>query len=164
MGISLTKTDPFTIKDDKGNTRFSLNGRMPHIIHNLSGNVTIPTVLINQFTGEEIVNRTDVLAIIANTYISSDSANNFILPLVSITGGIANTNSKIMPAIGSTLLRKIQGEFSSEFIGGTILDFIADDGNLKIVCNQFFNRTSNPTVIGDDTISISYRVYYGRFN
>ena len=48
MGISLTKTDPFTIKDGKGNTRFSLNGRMPHIIHNLSGNVTIPTVLINQ--------------------------------------------------------------------------------------------------------------------
>lgn len=164
MGISLTKTDPFTIKDGKGNTRFSLNGRMPHIIHNLSGNVTIPTVLINQFTGEENVNRIDVLAIIANTYISSDSANNFILPLVSITGGIANTDSKIMPAIGSTLLRKIQGEFSSEFLGGTILDFIADDGNLKIVCNQFFNRSDNPTVIGDDTISISYRVYYGRFN
>jgi len=164
MGISLTKTDPFTIKDDKGNTRFSLNGRMPHIIHALSGNVVIPTVLVNQYTEEDIINRTDVLAIVANTFISSDSANNFILPLVNITGGLANTNSKIMPAIGSTLLRKIQGEFSSDFLGGTILDFIADNGNLKIVCNQFFNRSGNPTVLGDDIISISYKIYYGRFN
>ena len=39
MGISLNKNNAFTITDDLGNTKFSLNSKMPHIIHEITGNV-----------------------------------------------------------------------------------------------------------------------------
>ena len=75
MGISLNKNNAFTITDDLGNTKFSLNSKMPHIIHEITGNVSIPTMSLT--VGQQTLERIDDVITLANTYISTDNANNF---------------------------------------------------------------------------------------
>jgi hypothetical protein len=162
MGISLNKNNAFTITDDLGNTKFSLNSKMPHIIHEITGNVVIPTLSLT--VGQQTLSRIDTLVTLANTYISSDNANNFIFPLIKISGGIADTGSKILPSLGSTVLRRITEQSTGTLLGTSILDCIEDQGSLNFICTNNFDRGTSGFAIGDDAVTISYRVYYGRFN
>ena len=45
-----------------------------------------------------------------------------------------------------------------------MLDCIQDQGSLKFICTNNFDRGTSGFAIGDDAVTISYRVYYGRFN
>ena len=162
MGISLNKNNAFTITDDLGNTKFSLNSKMPHIIHEVTGNVSIPTMSLT--VGQQTLERIDDVITLANTYISTDNANNFIFPLIKISGGIADTGSKVLPSLGSTVLRRITEQSTGTLLGTSILDCVEDQGSLNFICTNNFDRGTSGFAIGDDAISISYRVYYGRFN
>ena len=162
MGISLNKNNAFTITDDLGNTKFSLSSKMPHIIHEITGNISVPTFSLT--IGQQTLSRVDTLVTLANTYISSDNANNFIFPLIKISGGSADTGGKVLPALGSTVLRRITEQSTGSLLGTSILDCIEEQGNLNFICTNKFDRGVSGFAIGDDTITISYRVYYGRFN
>ena len=162
MGISLNKNNAFTITDNLGNTKFSLNSKMPHIIHEITGNVSIPTMSLT--IGQQTLERIDDVITLANTYISTDNANNFIFPLIKISGGIADTGGKVLPALGSTILRTIREQSTNIILGNSVLDCIQENGILKFICTNSFDRQTSGFSIGDDVITISYRVYYGRFN
>jgi hypothetical protein len=162
MGISLNKNNAFTITDSLGNTKFSLNSKMPHIIYEVTGNVGIPAMSL--LVGQQTLSRVDTLVTLANTYISSDNANNFIFPLIKISGGVADTNGKVLPALGSTVLRVIKDQTTNSILGTSVLDCIQDQGSLKLICTNNFDRGTSGFAVGDDAVSISYRVYYGRFN
>jgi hypothetical protein len=162
MGISLNKNSAFTITDNLGNTKFSLNSKMPHIIHEVTGNVSIPTMSLT--IGQQTLERIDEVVTLANTYISADNANNFIFPLIKISGGIADTGGKVLPALGSTVLRTIREQSTNIILGNSVLDCIQENGILKFICTNSFDRQTSGFDIGDDAITISYRVYYGRFN
>ena len=162
MGISLNKNNYFTITDNLGNTKFSLNSKMPHIIHEITGNVSIPTMSLT--IGQQTLERIDDVVTLANTYISTDNANIFIFPLIKISGGIADTGGKVLPSLGSTVLRRITEQSTGTLLGSSILDCIQENGILKFICTNSFDRQTSGFAIGDEVITISYRVYYGRFN
>jgi hypothetical protein len=162
MGLSLNKNNAFTITDSLGNTKFSLNSKMPHIIHEVTGNVGIPALSLS--VGQQILTRIDTLVTLADTYISTDNANNFIFPLIKITGGVSDTGGKVLPALGSTVLRTIKDQATNSVLGTSVLDCIQDQGSLKFICTHNFDRGNSGFAIGDDAVTISYRVYYGRFN
>ena len=82
MGISLNKNSAFTITDNLGSTKFSLNSKMPHIIHESTGNVAVPGLSLS--IGQQTLTRVDTLVTLADTYISTDNSNNFIFPFISI--------------------------------------------------------------------------------
>jgi len=162
MGISLNKNNAFTITDSLGNTKFSLNSKMPHILYEITGNMPIPALSLT--VGQQTLTRVDTLVTLADTYISTDNANNFIFPLIKIAGGVSDTDGKVLPALGSTVLRKIKDQTTNSILGTSVLDCIQDQGTLKFICTHNFDRGTSGFAIGDDGITISYRVYYGRFN
>jgi hypothetical protein len=163
MGISLNKNDAFTITDRNGNTKFSLDKRMPHIIGDFSGTVYVPQIYTTgvPYT-TAIIDRTDEIVTLSNSYITNDD-DSFILPFYSISGGVSDTSGKIISGIGSTLVRKIIQPTTKDFLGSSILDIVIDNGELKIVCNQHIDKTGFSNIDGDIPVTISYRIYYGRF-
>jgi hypothetical protein len=162
MGISLNKNNDFIITDDLGNTKFSLNSKMPHIIYEITGNVTVPTLSLT--IGQQTLSRIDNLVTLANTYISSDNANNFIFPLLKISGGAADSGGKVLPALGSTVLRRVTEQSTGSLLGTSVLDCVVNQENLNLICTNNFDRGVSGFAIGDDSVTISYRIYYGRFN
>ena len=92
------------------------------------------------------------------------NSNNFIFPLIKITGGVGDTGGKVLPALGSTVLRIIKDQATNSVLGTSVLDCIQDEGRLKLICTNNFDRGTSGFAIGDDAVTISYRVYYGRFN
>lgn len=164
MGISLNKNNAFTITDSFGNIKFSLDKRLPHIIGEFSGTASIPKIYKDGVDFNTIViNRVDDVAIISNTYVSSNYEDSLILPFYKITGGVADTDNKIINGVGSTIVRKIFQPSTREFLGSSILDIVQDNGILKIVCNQSLDKSGFSNIDGDTDVSISYKIYYGRF-
>lgn len=165
MGISLNQNNAFTVTDAYGNTKFSLDKRFPHIIHELSGTVNIPKIYAPDVDySTTVIDRIDTVRILSNTYISSTIEDNFILPFFKITGGVSDTDNKIISGVGSTIVRKIFQPTTREFFGSSIIDIIQEDGLLKMVCSQQLDKTGSLNVDGDAEVSISYKIYYGRFN
>ena len=164
MSISFNKNDVFTIKNAAGETKFSLSKRMPHIIHDISGTASIPTVLnANTTSRYEIINRTDEVANLTNINLSINKEDSFIMPFYKISAGEAYTSNLIISGAGSVLVRRLTQPSSGEYLGCSILNIIQDQGNLKIVCNQHIDRSGYASISGDAAITLSYRVYYGRF-
>lgn len=159
MGITLAKDD-FTITDSAGNTKFSLNRRIPHILYNLPGSITIPTIL-SADPNASSVERTDESILINNSLINTDDY--YILPFVRINGGYADSSNYVVNATGSTVLRVIRQPSTGLYLGSSIMTFVAESGVLKIICKHSFDRKGYVNITGDDIVNIYYRVYYGRF-
>jgi hypothetical protein len=85
------------------------------------------------------------------------------LDSVNISGGVSDTNSKIVSGAGSTIVRKFFQPSSREFLGSSILDVIIEDDSLKLICNQHLDKTGFTNIDGDVDITLSYKIYYGRF-
>jgi len=160
MGLTLEKAN-FTITDSLGNTKFSLDRRIPHIIYNLPGVVTIPTIL-GADPNATSVERTDEIILINNSLINTNDY--FILPFVQINGGYADSGNYVVNATGSTVLRVIKQPSSGTYLGSSIMTFVAEPDTLKIVCKHSFDRKGYTNIEGDDPILVSYRLYYGRFS
>jgi hypothetical protein len=162
MGISFNKNNAFTITDNLGNTKFSLDSKMPHILQEITGNITVP--LMGLTVGQQTLSRINILDTLVDTNVTTDTANNFIFPLLKITGGISDTGGKVLPALGSTILRIIKEQSTNSVLGSSILDCIQDQGTIRFICTNNFDRGTSGFAIGDDIVTITYRVYYGRFN
>jgi hypothetical protein len=163
MGISLNKSNVFTITDSYGNTKFSLSNRMPHIFGNFSGSVVVPKIYETEDFTTAIINRVDTVVILSENYISSEYENSFILPFYKISGGASDTGGKIISGVGSTVIRKIYQPTTRDFLGSSILDIVQEDSKLKMVCNQHIDKTGFNNIDGDSVVTIDYRIYYGRF-
>jgi len=159
MSVILEK-DNFTITDSVGNTKFSLDRRIPHILYDLPGLVGIPRIL-GANPNASVIERTDEFILINNSLINTNDY--FILPFISINGGYADSGSFVVNATGSTVLRVIKQPSTGEFLGSTILTFVVEPNTLKIVAKHSFERKGYTNIEGDADIIVSYRVYYGRF-
>jgi hypothetical protein len=162
MGISFNKNNVFTITDNLGNTKFSLDSKMPHILQEITGSITVP--LMGLTVGQQTLSRIDILDTLVDTNVTTDTANNFIFPLIKITGGVSDTGGKVLPSLGSTILRIVKEESTNSVLGSSILDCIQDQGTIRFICTNNFDRGTSGFAIGDDIVTITYRVYYGRFN
>jgi len=154
MGLILEK-DNIQFTNEKGDPKFTLDKKIPHIIHVLEGTVEVPLISTEPATQIE---RTDTLGI-TNNLISINNESGLILPFYTISGGCADTGGKTMCGIGSTVIRKITQNGTQ--VGSSILKVITDNGILKILCDQ--NLESNGQYEGDVPVTVTYKIYYGRF-
>lgn len=159
MGIDLRSTN-FTIKDGSGNVKFSADRRIPHLLYNIPGVISVPTIL-GPYPNATVVERTDEFILINNTNIST--SDYFVLPFFKINGGPAESGDSVLTGGGSVLLRIIRQPSTGLYLGSTILNTVVENGTLKLVCKHNLDRTGFTNIEGDDTINVAYRVYYGRF-
>jgi hypothetical protein len=159
MGISL-QSGAFNITDSSGALKFSLDKRMPHIIYNTPGVISVPKIL-SVDPNAKYVDRTDEFILINNSLINTNDY--FIMPFYKINGGPADTGSLVIAGAGSTILREIIQPSTGEYLGASILTTIVEPGILKIVVKHSFDKQNYTNITGDDIINIAYRIYYGRF-
>jgi hypothetical protein len=168
MGI-LFQSDRFEITDASKNIKFSTTRKMPHLLYETTGTFDIPKIL----DGTSYVERDDEKIILTNSNINTNDP--FTIGFFKITGGPADTGNKVSTGGGSILLRVLRRRNTAEFLGSSILNIKVEQGQLKLSVSQNLDRRENvigvsnilsirdEDILGDDTISVSYRVYYGRF-
>lgn len=169
MGI-LLQSDKFEITDASKNIKFSTARKMPHLLYEATGTFDIPKIL----DGQSYIERFDEKIIITNSNINTNDP--FIMGFYKITGGVADTGDKVSTGGGSIILRLLRKRNTGEFLGSSILDIKVESGQLKLSISQNLDKRqfggasigltydlSDAEVLGDDVVSVSYRVYYGRF-
>jgi len=162
MGLLLEK-DNFVITNSLGDTKFSLDKRMSHILFTPSGTLSLPSLLSSDPTGQTIT-RIDSYTIISDSKITRTDF--FVMPFYKITNGYADTGGYTISGVGSTLIRVVNQSLSGIVLGTSILDTVVEDGALKIQVRNTFDRLGNfnASLIANDTaVSLSYKIYYGRF-
>jgi hypothetical protein len=159
MGISFNSSS-FKITDKLGNTKFSLDRRMPHILYNTPGVISIPKIL-SLDPKAKLVDRSDEFILINNSLINTDDY--FVMPFYKVNGGLADSGSTVISGSGSVMVREIIQPSTGLYLGSTIITTIVEPGILKIVCKHKFDRQGYTNITGDDIINIAYRIYYGRF-
>jgi hypothetical protein len=159
MGISLN-SGAFNITDGSGNTKFSLNRRMSHILYNTPGVISIPKILALD-PRAKLVDRSDEFILINNSLINTDDY--FVMPFYRINGGVADSGSSVISGSGSIMVREILQPSTGIYLGSSIITTIVEPGYLKLVCKHKFDKQGFANITGDDVINIAYRIYYGRF-
>jgi hypothetical protein len=160
MGLELNNRS-FVIKNSVGDIKFSTERRIPHLLYDIPGSFNIPPILTNNPTAN-IVDEQNELILITNLNITSQ--NYFLLPFFKINGGPAETGNSVIIGGGSILVRIYRQPGTGQFLGSTILTALVDDTSLKISVSNNLDRTGiRGSVIGDDLINVSYRIYYGRY-
>lgn len=169
MGI-LFQSDRFEITDASKNIKFSTTRKMPHLLYEATGTYTVPLVKTGGFS---YVEREDDQKILTNSNINTNDP--FTIGFFKITGGPADTGDKVATGGGSILLRVLRRKNTAEFLGSSILNIKVGQGQLLLSVSQNLDRRENVVgvsniltirdedVLGDDVITVSYRVYYGRF-
>lgn len=160
MGIELTSS-AFNIKNSKGEIKFSTDRRIPHLLYDIPGSFNVPPILASN-PDAQFVDEQNELILVTNRNINNE--NFFLLPFFKINGGPAETGNSVIVGGGSILIRIYRQPSTGEFLGSSIMTAIAENNSLKIsVSNNIDRQGVRGTVVGDDLINISYRIYYGRY-
>ena len=171
MGI-VFQSDKFEITDAARQLKFSTARKMPHLLYSTTGTYTVPAVR----NGQNYVERVDEKIVLTNSNINTNDP--FTMGFYEITGGVGDTNGKIAVGGGSIILRLLRRDRTGEFLGSSILDIKVESGVLKLTVSQNLDRRQygggtygspliadirEQDVLGDEAVSISYRIFYGRF-
>jgi len=160
MGLNIN-ADGFSVTNSKGDIKFLLDRQMPHILINQKGNVTLGTLFAGNPSATSI-DRTDEYTLVTDSKIKD--TDYFLLPFFKISGGYSDTAGYTIGGIGSTLIRYIKQPGSGELLGTSILTPEVQDGVIKLVLRHTFNRAGYANVEGDIPVSLTYKIYYGRFS
>lgn len=158
MGFNFNK-DNFTITDDDGNLKFSIDRKMPSILFSVSNIINISPVFLDSITTK--VNRRDEYPVISNELINN--RDYFVLPFFNIVGGVAETNNLIATGGGSTVLRVIRQPTTGEYLGSSLLSTIIDGNTIKLVVDHAADKGTFRNISGDTEVTLSYKLIYGRF-
>jgi len=158
MGFNFDKDD-FTITDNDGNIKFSIERKMPAILFSISNIINIEPVFPN--TTVTSVKRRDEYQVVSNELINN--RDYFVLPFFKIVGGVADTGNLVATGGGSTVLRVIRQPTTGEYLGSSLLSTIIEGNVLKLVVDHAADRGTFRNISGDTAVTISYKVIYGRF-
>ena len=162
MGIDLNSSK-YTIKDRSGQTKFSTDFRMPHILYDVPGTISVPKVLALDPISD-YVERTEETILITNELINN--SNYFLMPYYRINGGPADTGTSVICGAGTVVLRIIRQPSTGEFVGCSLVTAVVESNTIKLVVKHNLDRRSlisSKNIVGDDVINVGYRIYYGRF-
>lgn len=163
----------FTIPDVSGTANFTLANTESGSYYNFSG------LSVSQSTTHTAVNNPNVIA-------GSDA---FITPFISISGGIfATPAGQVMSALGSSVVHLFIRN-DGYFAGSTILNVLAEGNQVNLTVKSEISTTSNhtiqnhsvsyntpsgsagspstataPATVSGTGFTVSYKIYYGRFN
>lgn len=161
MGINLNKQD-FVFTDSSKNTKFSLDRRMAHILFEEDGEFTVEKTILDGSV--DYVNRQQEIIVLENELINNEDY--LVVPNFVISGGISDTEDRIISGGASIILRILRKQSDSRFLGSTVLSTIVENNRIKLVVDHNLDRTEEvnfKTVIGDDSVTVKYKIYYGRF-
>lgn len=160
MGIELNSSE-FVIRNSVGDVKFSTERRIPHLLYDVPGTFDIPPLLAGN-PNADYADEQNELILVTNTNINNQ--NYFLLPFFKINGGPADTGGAVVVGGGSILARIYRQPSTGEFLGSTILTAVVEGNSLKLSVSNNLDRRGVPGgVVGDDTLNIAYRVYYGRY-
>lgn len=163
MGLEIT-TNKLEITDSSRNIKFTTQRSMPHILYSVAGSIAVPTI-VPAGSGLNYFERTDEQILITNSLINT--RDYFVLPFFNIVGGPADTGGASITGGGSILVRVIRHTNDGTYLGSTIIETVVNTGVLKLVARQNLDRATPYNnaypITGDDPVTVSYRIYYGRF-
>lgn len=185
MGM-LIQNNLLQLTDGSNNVKFTTAYRMPHILGQLSGTINVPNMPLN--ATEDIDNNGS--PIFTFPYLADNTTNTILADIPSmssgevfsqafftISAGEAYAGGASITGNGSTLLRVFR-DSQGAFVGSIILtcgpapgqsNYIVAQVRSTAQTNTFSGYTPNVNVytgIGTllgSSLTINYRVYYGRF-
>jgi hypothetical protein len=197
MGITI-QNDSIVIKDGSGNTRFSTDRKMPHLLLVSSGTWVIPNVSgtanwtyysDESYSGHQITSYTasqvDRKTVLANSKILSGAGKSFVAPFITMSGGMFQTSSgQVMSALGSNLPHLFVKD-DGNYAGSMIVNTELSSGKIELVArsevyfsgnttiqNYGFSHSALPpagssgsttTTLNNTGMTVTYKIYYGRF-
>lgn len=159
MGFRFNSQD-FLITDSNGNTNFSINRKMPAILFDVAGTISVSKILSDD-PNASTVSKVEDFPLITNFLINNNDY--FVLPYFKISGGPSDTGDTVMTGGGSIVLRAIRQPSTGDYLGSSLLSTTVNSGSLSLTVNHELDRGNFKNIVGDDTINVAYRVYYGRF-
>lgn len=169
MGM-LIQNDKVVLTDVGGNVKFTTDNRMPHLLGSVSGTVSASDILFNYSSGlganvAEYEQNFDVA-----TVSQLSSGETFLSPFFTISDGDIATGGMSLVGAGSSILRVFQDD-SSYYAGSMILTpLITNTGAVRInvrsalrFASTLQNYSLSSGVILGTGLTISYKIYYGRF-
>lgn len=160
MGLSLTQEN-FTIKDQLGNVKFSMDRKMPAFLTETVGYFNVRNIVENNDTST-VINRQDELILTTNPIINKNDY--IVFPYFKIYGGVSDTQNTVLTGGGSIVLRVIRQPSTGLYLGSSILSVDVQEDQLKIVIDHSLDKSGFRNIIGDDLVSVGYKIYYGRFS
>jgi hypothetical protein len=160
MGLNFSKSD-FTITDENGNIKFSIDRKMPIMLQNISGTLSVSKILAEN-PAATIVNRRDEFILSTSTEINNQ--NYVIFPYFRVNGGVSDTGQTVICGGGSIVLRVIRQPSTGLYLGSSLLSVVVEPNLLKLRVDHALDRTNFTNISGDDIINLAYRVHYGRFS
>jgi hypothetical protein len=133
---------------------------MPVFLEDIIGFYDVRNV-VEAGNSDNIINRKDEFVLTTNPIINKDDY--IVFPFFKIYGGVSDTQNNVITGGGSIVLRVIRQPSTGLYLGSSILSVEVEEDKLKIIVNHAMDKTGYKNIIGDDTIKISYRIYYGRF-
>ena len=200
MGLVI-QSDNVTIKDGSGNTRFTTDRRMPHLLFSYSGSIAVPnargtcefSAFPGVFDGSPFVMRgaftcDDTRDFLIATDARITSADAFVMPFFSVSGGDIDTAGGSITGSGSSIVRLLV-DTSGYFVGAMVLSPVVIGNSLILrvkttaysgseVSNYPYVDDNFPgldeagsldlsqyhyTELSGTSSTIGYRIYYGRF-
>lgn len=159
MGFRFNNQD-FLITDSNGNTKFSINRKMPAILFDVAGTISVNKILSDD-PNASTVSKVEDFPLITNFLINNNDY--FVLPYFRILGGPSDTGDTVITGGGSIILRAIRQPSTGDYLGSSLLSVTVNNGSLSLTVNHELDRGNFKNIVGDDTINVAYRVYYGRF-
>jgi hypothetical protein len=159
MGFRFNKED-FIFTDNNGEIKFSTQRKMPAILFDISGTISVDKIL-SEDPNATRVSKVDQFPLITNLIINNNDY--FIMPFFRINGGPSDTGESVMTGGGSVVLRVIRQPSTGEYLGSSLLSTTVSNGSLSLTVNHALERGNFKNIVGDDIINVAYRVYYGRF-
>jgi len=163
MGINFT-SEQLDVTNSLGDIKLSSSRKFPHLLYSVAGTFVANTILAPGST-DGFVQRTDTQTVITNSTINN--SNYLVLPYYRISGGFGETSNLVISGGGSTILRMVKNPEDNTFLGSSILNCVVANSTISLECVNSLDRRNrfdnNVPMEGDETVTVNYRILYGRF-
>ena len=160
--------------------KFTTDYRMPHLLGSVSGTISVPNVATFMDFSEDgttYVSAEDVRNFDVVTVSQLASGETFLSPFFTVSAGDIATGGMSLVGAGSSILRVFRSGTTGSYIGSMILTpLITGAGAVRVQVKSavdslndiaspysFYYSGGPDGYITGTSLTITYKIYYGRF-